>query len=43
VRDDNDAPTASTLFDMQHMWFEVAAGDCHARRKEIGKVGEMTC
>ncbi|KAG1664970.1 hypothetical protein FOA52_001982 [Chlamydomonas sp. UWO 241] len=37
VRDDAGAPPSSVLYDMQHMWYEVAAGDCHWRLGDLSK------
>ena len=33
-----DGEQLSALHDMQHMWFECAAGAAHLKRKEWGKV-----
>lgn len=35
---DGETQGVSALTDMQHMWYELAAGAAHERRKEYGKV-----
>ncbi len=38
VKDGDQASGIAYLHDMQHMWFECAAGRAHLRRQEFGKV-----
>jgi hypothetical protein len=36
-----DGEQVTSLYDMQHVWYELAAGASYLRRKEYGKVGRQ--